>query len=1082
MNNASLQPAVDQLFDQAMALPEGVEREAFVDQTCVLWPHLHKRLRRLLDAARYAGDFLEEALQDSSNWRSVAGLPTRFEPPREIGSYRLRKQIGEGGMGVVYLAEQFEPVRRQVALKLIRPGLDSESIIARFNVERQTLAMMEHPNIARILDAGTFGDADLERPFFVMELVQGLPITQYCNQHRLAIADRLSLFVTVCQAVHHAHQKGIIHRDLKPSNILVTQFDQVAVPKIIDFGVAKAVNTPVLEQPHLTGFGALIGTIEYMSPEQAQLNPLDVDTRSDIYSLGAILHELLVGVPPFSRNDQSEIGFLETLKIVQEQETGLASSRLSLAENLQEVADCRSIEPNRIRTAIRGELDWIVLKATEKNRYRRYESALDLARDIQRFLTGKPVSAAPPLWTYKAEKFIRRYAVETTAAAGVLMALLIAVAGTSWGLWRALQAESIAKKNLEAAVIARTEANVRTENERQALLALRRESEQKDAALAEEAKQRRFAEAIADFVKHDVLALTTLEGRERFGGGDLTRDANLRDILLRAGTRIGNREELEPLVAAELHWIVGVSLRALGESEKAVENLTKSVQLFQGVLGSDAPETLDALNSLGVASYQVGNYATAIRQFDEAYAGLAKIYGSNHPRSLVSRRHLAEAMLQAGRTAESLEIFESLLTFWQQAPDSAPNEVLLALRDYAGAQHHLGNPRSSLATTQAAYDLAMKSEDVPIEMIDAIAVDFSKLLVLFGELDQASEILRPTLDSVKSRLGEEHPATLQALSVWASIVEKSPSNSLSAATADNSNLECGDAALALRQKIWQASQRTLGDNHIDTLLAQNNFALRLQNAGQLDKAIPLFKTSAEGLQAAVGTGHPYTLQVKQNVAMALADTGQREAAMTILQTICHSAESRLGMSHPLTLTLLNHQGVLLRSSGRSQEAIPLLSRAVESSQETLGEAHPDTITAKINLAVALRDVGQHDRAIELYRAVIAAANEKPESLASIKLRAQNNLAVVYWQQKRLDESIPLFEAVLNTLSHQELDASGRMMRIHALANLGRNYLDAGRIDDAKPLLIEAQNASNGTPGLKWVEAILEQATSHSGGE
>ena len=329
-------------------------------------------------------------------------LPAVSEKPgNTIGRYKLLQQIGEGGMGVVYMAEQNKPVQRKVALKIIKPGMDSRQVIARFEAERQALAMMDHNNIARVLDAGA---TDSGRPFFVMELVRGVPITRYCDENKLETRQRLELFSEVCQAVQHAHQKGIIHRDLKPSNVLVTLYDGNPVPKVIDFGVAKATSRKLTERTMFTQFGQMVGTLEYMSPEQAEMSGLDVDTRSDIYSLGVLLYELLTGSTPLDRKRLKEAAFEEIQRMIREEEPPRPSTRLSTTENLASVSAQRGVEPRKLSMLLRGDLDWIVMKSLEKDRTRRYESASSFAADVQRYLTDEPVEACPPSAGYKLPK------------------------------------------------------------------------------------------------------------------------------------------------------------------------------------------------------------------------------------------------------------------------------------------------------------------------------------------------------------------------------------------------------------------------------------------------------------------------------------------------------------------------------------------------------------------------------------------------------------------------------------------------------------------------------------------------------
>jgi serine/threonine protein kinase/Flp pilus assembly protein TadD len=416
---------VDAVFAAAVELSSPAERAEYVRRVCGENAELGKRVEELLAAHFEAGDFLE---------RPPATVLHRIDeeihaaPGTVIGPYKLLQQIGEGGMGVVFMAEQNEPIQRTVALKIIKPGMDTRQVIARFEAERQALAVMDHPNIAKVLDAGT---TEGGRPYFVMELVKGIPITKYCDDHKLSVRERLQLFNPVCEAVQHAHQKGIIHRDLKPTNVLVAEYDNHAVPKVIDFGVAKATAQKLTERTMFTEFGQVIGTVEYMSPEQAKFNQLDIDTRSDIYSLGVLLYELLTGSTPFERERLREAAFDEVLRIIREEEPPKPSTRLSASETLPSVAANRHTDPNKLSRNVSGELDWIVMKCLEKDRNRRYETANGLAREIERYLNDEHVQACPPSAAYRFRKFARRNKAAlaaTIAAIAVLMILVIGLA------------------------------------------------------------------------------------------------------------------------------------------------------------------------------------------------------------------------------------------------------------------------------------------------------------------------------------------------------------------------------------------------------------------------------------------------------------------------------------------------------------------------------------------------------------------------------------------------------------------------------------------------------------------------------
>jgi tetratricopeptide (TPR) repeat protein len=426
------------LFTAALQIDVPAERSAFLNQACAGNQALRERLDALLSAHAQAGSFLQQPapkgpVADFSDSNPAA--TKTFEPPAEtvgsaIGPYSLLEKVGEGGMGTVWMAVQTEPVRRTVALKLIKPGMDSKQVLARFDAERQALALMDHPHIARVLDAGA---TSAGHPYFVMELVRGVPVTRYCDEHRLTVGQRLELFVQVCAAVQHAHQKGIIHRDLKPSNVLVTEIDGRPTAKVIDFGVAKATGLSLTEKTLVTGVGAVVGTPEYMSPEQAGLHDQDVDTRTDIYALGVILYELLTGTTPLTRQRVKEAALLEVLRVVREEEPPRPSTRLSTTNELPSIAAVRGLEPAALSKLMRGELDWIAMKALEKDRNRRYETANGFAMDVQRYLADEPVQACPPSAGYRFRKFARRNKralVTATILAGAMLIVVAAVAGS----------------------------------------------------------------------------------------------------------------------------------------------------------------------------------------------------------------------------------------------------------------------------------------------------------------------------------------------------------------------------------------------------------------------------------------------------------------------------------------------------------------------------------------------------------------------------------------------------------------------------------------------------------------------------
>jgi serine/threonine protein kinase len=459
---------VEEVYLAAVELPDPAQREKYLDATCGNDADLRRRVEKLLAAQPKVGRFLEPTELNRPRDFLAPTLPVESTAAvgDRVGPYKLLERIGEGGMGEVWVADQQEPIKRRVALKLIKPGMDSRSVLARFEAERQALAVMDHPNIAKVLDAGTTGDG---HPYFVMELVKGTPITEFADSRKLTTTQRLELFVPVCQAIQHAHMKGIIHRDIKPSNVLVALHDETPVPKVIDFGVAKAIGQQLTDKTIYTGFGALVGTPTYMAPEQATFNQLDVDTRADVYALGVLLYELLAGSPPIEKERLKQAALDEVLRIVRDEEPPRPSQRLSTSHSKASIAAVRGSEPAHLSQLMRGEIDWIVMKALEKDRARRYDTATALAKDVQRYLNGDAVEACPPTLAYRFRKFASRNRHQLIVFGMVLLCLTLGIIGTTFGLFRAEQRRDEAEQaRADEAIQRRIAETKRTEAEENA--------------------------------------------------------------------------------------------------------------------------------------------------------------------------------------------------------------------------------------------------------------------------------------------------------------------------------------------------------------------------------------------------------------------------------------------------------------------------------------------------------------------------------------------------------------------------------------------------------------------------------------
>jgi serine/threonine protein kinase len=555
------------IFLAALELPTPAERAAYLKGTCGADAALLANVQELLAAHENGDDFLDRPPPNVT----VDEQPVTERPGSVIGPYKLLEQIGEGGFGIVFMAEQHEPIRRKVALKVLKPGMDSRQVLARFEAERQALALMDHPHIARVLDAGQTSGG---RPYFVMELVKGLPVTVYCDQSQLTPRERLELFIPVCQAVQHAHQKGVIHRDLKPSNVLVTLQDGAAVVKVIDFGIAKALGRQLTDKTLFTSFAQMIGTPLYMSPEQAALGNVDIDTRSDVYSLGVLLYELLTGTTPFEKERLKDIGYDEMRRIIREEEPPRPSTRLStLGQMATTVSTQRKSDPRRLSQLFRGELDWVVMKCLEKDRSRRYETAGSLARDIDHYLHDEAVQACPPSAGYRLKKFWRRNQGLVSAAAVVVLCLVGGIAGTSWGLVRAMQAETAARAEAAAAQEARraeAQQHQLAEKEKE-----RAEENLKQARAAVDKLFTRVAQELAGKPHMERIRRALLADALVFYKGFLTQkgsDPQLRHETALAYARVGDIQD-----------ILGNAAEAEAAYRQAVALLEKLVGDFPGV-------------------------------------------------------------------------------------------------------------------------------------------------------------------------------------------------------------------------------------------------------------------------------------------------------------------------------------------------------------------------------------------------------------------------------------------------------------------------------------------------------------------
>jgi len=799
---------------------------------------------------------------------AMATAPLREGPGTKIGPYKILQLIGEGGFGSVFMAEQTAPVQRKVALKIIKLGMDTRQVVARFEQERQALAMMDHPNIARVLDAGA---TDTGRPFFVMELVKGEAIVDYCDKNNLAINDRLELFAQVCNAVQHAHTKGIIHRDIKPSNVLVSTQDGRPHIKVIDFGIAKATASKLTEKTLFTEHRQLIGTPEYMSPEQAEGN-LDIDTRTDVYSLGVLLYELLTGTTPFSSKELRSAAYAEIQRIIREVEPPNPSTRLSQnTATIASVAAKRHTEPKRLGTLVRGELDWIVMRALEKDRQRRYETANGLAMDIRRYLTGEAVVAAPPSTAYRFKKFVRRNKGTVTAGGVVAAALVLGMMGTAW------QA-------------------VRAERERgEAIAARDGETQQRKAAEAERDKATKIAEFMSETLKG--------AGPSVARGRDIKM---LKEMMDSAAARIEKGDlKTAPEAELRLRGTIGDTYRELARYPEAARMLEPSIAMARLQHPGDHPDTASALTSLAGLLMDRGDLKRAEAPLREALGMWTRLEPGDHPSTADGMNNLAALLRGQGELAGAEPLLRESLAMRKRLFPADHSDVAIALGNLA----QLLQARGDLAGAEplARESLAMWKRLFQGDHPD-VALGLNNLAGLLNERGDdagAERRYREALDMWERLFPEGHPYRANGLRNLAVLLR---------ARGDQAGAE------TLFRETLEMRKRLFPGDHADVALGLNSLAFMVQARGDLAGAEPLLREALEMYRRLYPGDQPNTAINLAILAQVLQGRGDLAGAEPLARESLDMNRRLFPGDHPNVARGLNNLAVLLQARGDSSGA------------------------------------------------------------------------------------------------------------------------------------------------------------------